>query len=68
MTAPDQAALRAHLVESRIAGDVATSREDNLLKYGFLAARVSKAMFGLTFSGAWGLGDILAMVAEWGGV
>ena len=39
MTAPpsrDQ--LREHLVRSCIAGDVATSREDNLLKYGFFAA------------------------------
>ena len=68
MTAPDRAALRAQLVESRIAGDVATSREDNLLKYGFLAARVSKAMFGLTFAGSWGLGDILSLMAERVGV
>jgi hypothetical protein len=68
VTAPDRAALRAHLVESRIAGDVATSREDNLLKYGFLAAGVPKAMFGLTFAGSWGLGDILALMAERVGV
>jgi hypothetical protein len=68
VTSPDRDALRAHLVESRIAGDVATSREDNLLKYGFLAARVSKAMFGLTFERSWGIGDILALMAKRVGV
>jgi len=46
VSTPDRAALRAHLVDSRIAGDVATSREDNLLKYGMLAARLPKAMYG----------------------
>ena len=68
MSAPDRAALRAHLVASRIAGDVATSREDNLLKYGMLAARLPKAMFGLEPTGRWNLGDILALMAERVGV
>jgi hypothetical protein len=65
---PDRAALRAHLVASRIAGDVDTSREDNLLKYGMLAARLPKAMFGLAPAGRWNLGDILALMAERVGV
>ena len=68
MSAPDRAALRAHLVDSRIAGEVATSREDNLLKYGMLAARLPKAMFGLGPTGRWNLGDILALMAERVGV
>ena len=68
MSAPDRAALRAHLVASRIAGDVATSREDNLLKYGMLAARLPKAMFGLEPTGRWNLGDILELMAERVGV
>ena len=68
MSTPDRAALRAHLVASRIAGDVATSREDNLLKYGMLAARLPKAMFGLEPTGRWNLGDILALMAERVGV
>ena len=68
MSTPDRAALRAHLVASRIAGDVATSREDNLLKYGMLAARLPKAMFGLEPTGRWNLGDILELMAERVGV
>jgi hypothetical protein len=68
VSAPDPAALRAHLVANRIAGDVATTREDNLLKYGMLAARLPKAMFGLEPTGRWNLGDILALMAERVGV
>jgi len=66
--APSRKELRARLVESRIAGDVATSREDNLMKYGFLAAGMAKAKFGLTFVKSWGLGDILDLMAERVGV
>ncbi len=68
MTAPDRAELREHLVRSRIAGDVATSREDNLLKYGMLAGRVPKAMFGLEPTGRWNLDDVLALMVEKVGV
>jgi hypothetical protein len=68
VSVPDRAALRAHLVASRIAGDVGTTREDNLLKYGMLAARLPKAMFGLDPAGRWNLADILALMAERVGV
>jgi hypothetical protein len=68
VSAPDRAALSAHLAASRIAGDVGTSREDNLLKYGMLAARLPKAMFGLEPAGRWNLADILALMAERVGV
>ena len=66
--APTRDELRAHLVASRIAGDVATSREDNLMKYGFLAAGMTKARFGLSFEGSWGLRDVLELMAKRVGV
>jgi hypothetical protein len=66
--APDREALRAHLVGSLIAGDVATSREDNLLKYTMFAGRVPSSMFGLQPRGEWRLGDVLALMAERVGV
>ena len=68
MSAPDRAALREHLVRSRIAGDVDTTREDNLLKYGLLASRMPKAMFGLELAGRWNLDDVLALMVEKVGV
>jgi hypothetical protein len=68
VSAPDRAALRAHLVASRIAGEVDTSREDNLRKYGMLAARLPKAMFGLEPVREWNLVDILGLMAERVGV
>jgi hypothetical protein len=68
LDAPTRDELRAHLVASRIAGDVATSREDNLMKYGFLAAGMTKARFGLSFEGSWGLRDILELMAKRVGV
>jgi len=60
--------LREHLVRWRIAGDVATSREDNLLKYGLLAAHAPTALFGLTPRRSWGMGDVIALMAERVGV
>ena len=65
---PTRGELRDHLVEARIAGDVATSREDNLLKYTFFAARMPKAMFGLSPRGTWALADLLALMADRVGV
>ena len=65
---PDRARLRSHLEETRIAGDVATSREDNLLKYGMLAGRIPKAMFGLEPAGRWNLDDVLDLMVEKVGV
>jgi hypothetical protein len=66
--APSRDELREHLVRSRIAGDVATTREDNLLKYGLLASRLPKAMFGLELDGRWNLDDLLALMVEKVGV
>jgi hypothetical protein len=66
--APTRDQLRDQLVAARIAGDVATTREDNLLKYGLFASRLSKAMFGLRPQGAWEPADVLALMADRVGV
>lgn len=68
MSGPGREDLRAHLVAARIAGDVATSREDNLLKYGLFAARLPRSMFGIEPAGHWGPGEVLALMAERVGV
>jgi hypothetical protein len=63
-----KAALIQHLQDHGIAGDVATSREDNLVKYGMFAAGMPKAMFGLSPRRSWTLGDVLALMARKVGV
>jgi hypothetical protein len=60
--------LREHLVDSLIAGDVATPREDNLTKYAMFAKRVPQAMFGLSPAGRWNRGDVLELMARRVGV
>lgn len=60
--------LRAHLIRTRIAGDVATSRENNLDHYRSLAVRDPHYMFGLTMDGDWTYRDILALMAKSAGV
>lgn len=65
---PSRDELRAHLVTARIAGAVATTREDNLVKYGMFAARVPSAMFGLAPAGSWGPGQVLALMSARVGV
>jgi len=68
VSAPSRDALRAQLVETCIAGDVATSREDNLVKYGMFAARLPSAMFGLSPRGRWDMEELLELMAERVGV
>jgi len=65
---PTRDELRDHLVDALIAGDVRTTREDNLIKYGMLAGRLSKAMFGLEPTGRWNLDDVLDVMVEKVGV
>jgi hypothetical protein len=60
--------LRAYLVRSRIAGDVATPRENNLQKYASFAARVPAAMFGLQPRGRWTADDVLELMVSAVGV
>ena len=66
--APGREDLRRYLESARITGDVATSREDNLLKYGLFASRLPKAMFGLEPHSSWGPGDVLELMADRVGV
>ncbi|MEO7980783.1 MAG: phosphatase [Sporichthyaceae bacterium] len=65
---PTRDELREHLVDALIAGEVRTTREDNLVKYGLLAGRVPKAMFGLEPAGRWNLDDVLDLMVEKVGV
>ncbi|MBO3745754.1 phosphatase [Streptosporangiaceae bacterium NEAU-GS5] len=60
--------LRDHLIRTRIAGDVATSRENNLDHYRSLALRDPHYMFGLTFEGTWAYRDVLALMSKSAGV
>ncbi|MER7500749.1 phosphatase [Nonomuraea pusilla] len=60
--------LREHLVQTRIAGDVATSRENNLDHYSSLANRDPYYMLGLTFEQSWSFRDILELMAKSAGV
>ncbi|WP_327088137.1 phosphatase [Nonomuraea sp. NBC_01738] len=60
--------LRDHLVRTRIAGDVATPRENNLDHFSSLANHDPHFMFGLTMSQPWSFRDILALMAKEAGV
>jgi Phosphatase len=64
---PDRAQLREHLVATRIAGDVATPRDNNLRNFRFLSERNPGFMFGLQFDGRWDANAIFElMVARCG--
>ncbi|MEW9527676.1 phosphatase [Microbispora sp. NPDC049125] len=65
---PTRAELRDHLVRTAIAGDVATSRENNLDHYRSLALRDPGYLFGLTLDGDWTYPDVLELMAEKVGV
>jgi hypothetical protein len=60
--------LREHLIRTRIAGEVATSRENNLDHYRSLANRDPHHMFGLTPDGRWSYRDVLELMAKSAGV
>ncbi|MEU3076874.1 phosphatase [Streptomyces laurentii] len=64
-----RAALVEHLVRTRIAGDVATPRDNNLGHYRALANGDRHYWFGLEFEGRWSdEQDVLAVMAERCGV
>ena len=65
---PTRAELRAHLVASRIAGDVATPREGNLANFGRMGRREPLYLFGLEPEGDWSPADVLALMADRCGV
>ncbi|MER6129479.1 phosphatase [Streptomyces sp. NPDC001795] len=61
-------ALRAHLLAARLAGPVATSREESLRSYRLFAARDPRALIGLDPEWTWGHRDLLALMADKCGV
>ncbi|WP_327284728.1 MULTISPECIES: phosphatase [unclassified Streptomyces] len=61
-------ALRAHLLAARLAGPVATSREESLRSYRLFAARDPRVLLGLDPEWGWGEGDLLGLMAEKCGV
>ena len=60
--------LHAHLVEHRIAGRVATPRQNNLGKYARFGRRDPDVLFGLDPEGEWTAADVLALMARRVGV
>ncbi|MFE1444263.1 phosphatase [Streptomyces sp. NPDC058739] len=61
-------ALREHLLAARIAGAVATSREESLRSYRLFAARDPRVLIGLDPECAWGIRELIALMAEKCGV
>ncbi|MGW0367039.1 phosphatase [Streptomyces sp. NPDC002990] len=61
-------ALRAHLLAARLAGTVATSREESLRSYRLFAARDPRVLLGLDPEWGWGAGDVLRLMADKCGV
>lgn len=61
-------ALRAHLLAARLAGPVATSREESLRSYRLFAARDPRVLLGLDPEWGWGERDLLDLMADKCGV
>ncbi|MEU9232267.1 phosphatase [Streptomyces subrutilus] len=61
-------ALRAHLLAARLAGPVATSREESLRSYRLFAAGDPRVLLGLDPEWSWGEGDLLRLMADKCGV
>ncbi|ELP66693.1 hypothetical protein STRTUCAR8_04820 [Streptomyces turgidiscabies Car8] len=61
-------ALRAHLLAARLAGPVATSREESLRSYRLFAARDPRALIGLDPERTWRQRDLIALMADRCGV
>ncbi|MEU6098237.1 phosphatase [Streptomyces sp. NPDC047079] len=61
-------ALRAHLLAARLAGPVATSREESLRSYRLFAARDPRVLIGLDPEWTWGQRDLIELMADKCGV
>ncbi|MGW2434184.1 phosphatase [Streptomyces sp. NPDC001640] len=61
-------ALRAHLLAARLAGPVATSREESLRSYRLFAARDPRLLIGLDPEWSWGHRDVVELMADKCGV
>ena len=62
--APDLAALREHLVATRIAGDVATPRAENVRNAGRMVEGRVKYDFGLVPRRAWTVDEVMEVMAR----
>ncbi|MEP6696668.1 MAG: phosphatase [Pseudonocardiales bacterium] len=65
---PTREDLRQHLVDSRIAGNVATSRQNNLENFSRMSRREPAYLFGLSPEGRWSFDDVLAVMVQRCGV
>ncbi|MDF2273059.1 phosphatase [Streptomyces coacervatus] len=61
-------ALRAHLLAARLAGPVATSREESLRSYRLFAARDPRVLIGLDPEWTWRQRDLIELMADKCGV
>ncbi|MEV5437726.1 phosphatase [Streptomyces sp. NPDC052682] len=61
-------ALRAHLLAARLAGVVATSREESLRSYRLFAARDPRVLIGIDPEGAWRQRELIELMADRCGV
>jgi hypothetical protein len=68
VTAPTRGELVEHLITTRIAGDVATPRENNLDHFRSLAIGDPYYQFGMNFSGRWRFSEVLELMAKRVGV
>lgn len=66
--AGNREALRAHLIRARIAGRVATSRQNNLANFARCSRRAPDYTFGLDYGEDWTPSRILELMAERVGV
>ncbi len=67
-SSPTREDLRAHLLASRIAGNVATTRDNNLENFGRMSRREPLYLFGLEPVGRWSFDDVLDLMAKRCGV
>lgn len=65
---PDRAGLRAHLLAARLAGVVATTREESLRSYRLFAARDPRLLIGLDPERAWSQRELIELMADRCGV
>ncbi|MBA3743624.1 phosphatase [Sporichthya sp.] len=68
MSVPTRAELRAHLCQARIAGDVATSRENNLRNFRRVVTGDDYAGFGLDLDPEWTFEEVLDVMVRRCGV
>ncbi|WP_053853257.1 phosphatase [Streptomyces sp. NRRL B-24085] len=61
-------ALRAHLLAARLAGSVATSREESLRSYRLFAARDPRVLIGIDPERSWNERDLIGLMADKCGV